>query len=353
MSLSIPTGHALALLWAAFVFVPLATAQPHLVSDAPITAAAAPVAVAESLQGVTAWLQRTSAASRQRSYVGTFVVSAATGNLSSARIWHVREGDLQMERIEALSGPPRSIFRRNDQVSTFWPEAHVVKSERRENLELFPNLPGAPHSVIDDFYGIRVVGRGRVAGFDADVVQLVPRDALRFGYRIWSERSTGLVIKLQTLDGAGHVVEQSAFSELELDAPVKARTLVRMMNNTAGYRVEKTRLQRTTPITEGWILESPVAGFAAISCYQRAMGEGAVRDHTMQWIFSDGLASVSLFLEPYDAQQSRQEGFLALGATHTLTRRLSEKDGDWWLTAVGEVPAKTLEAFARGLARSR
>ena len=349
MSLSVPIGRALAAaLWATFFFAPFATAQPRVGSEA-----AAPFTDAEPAHGVTAWLQRTSAAARQRSYVGTFVVSAATGNLSSARIWHAREGDLHMERIEALSGPPRSIFRRNDQVSTFWPEAHVVKTERRENLDLFPNLPGAPQSAIDDFYDIRVIGRGRVAGFDADVVQLVPRDALRFGYRIWSERRSGLVVKLQTLDAGGRVVEQSAFSELELDAPVKARALARMMNNTAGYRVEKTRLQRTTPVSEGWALESPVAGFGAISCYQRAMGEGAVQDPTMQWIFSDGLASVSLFLEPYDTQQPRQEGFLALGATHTITRRLSGKDGDWWLTAIGEVPAATLEAFAHSLVRIR
>lgn len=350
MSLSIATGRAFAtLLWSVFFLVPVSVAQPRGAAESP--GSAAPVPVAET--SVTAWLQRTSAAARQRSYVGTFVVSAATGNLSSARIWHAREGDLQMERIEALSGPPRSIFRRNDQVSTFWPETHVVKKDRRESVELFPNLPGAPQSAIDTLYEIRVIGRGRVAGLDADVVQLVPRDAMRFGYRIWSERRSGLVVKLQTLDAKGRVVEQSAFSELELDAPVKAEALARMMNDTAGYRVEKNQLQRTTALSEGWALESPVAGFGATRCYQRAMGEGTGRDQILQWIFSDGLASVSLFLERYDAQQPRQEGALSMGATHTLARRLSTKDGDWWLTAVGEVPARTLEAFAHGLVRTR
>ena len=73
----------------------------------------------------------------------------------------------------------------------------------------------------------------------------------------------------------------------------------------------------------------------------------------MQWTFSDGLASVSLFVEPYDAQRQSQEVVLTLGATYTLTRRLTDKDGDWWLTAVGEVPPQTLEAFAQGLARTR
>ncbi|WP_309972683.1 MucB/RseB C-terminal domain-containing protein [Variovorax guangxiensis] len=304
---------------------------------------------------VVDWLQRMHAASRQRSYAGTFVVSAAGGNLSSARIWHVCEGDLQLERVEVLSGPPRSTFRRNDHVMTFLPETKIVKSEKRENLELFPNLLGAPDSAIGNYYGARVVGKDRVAGFDADVVQLEPRDGLRFGYRVWSERRSGLVVKLQTLDGDNRVIEQSAFSELQLDAPVKAQVLAQMMSSTAGYKVEKSELQRTTPIKEGWSLRTPIAGFNPVSCYKRAMGgaAGGGPGHTMQWIFSDGLATVSLFVEPYDAQRQAREVLLALGATYTLTRRLTDKDGDWWLTAVGEVPPQTLDAFAQSLVRAR
>ena len=278
---------------------------------------------------VVDWLQRMHAASRQRSYAGTFVVSAAGGNLSSARIWHVCEGDLQLERVEVLSGPPRSTFRRNDHVMTFLPETKIVKSEKRENLELFPNLLGAPDSAIGNYYGARVVGKDRVAGFDADVVQLEPRDGLRFGYRVWSERRSGLVVKLQTLDGENRVIEQSAFSELQLDAPVKAQALAQMMSSTAGYKVEKSELERTTPVKEGWSLRAPIAGFKPVSCYKRAMGGAASggQGHTMQWIFSDGLATVSLFVEPYDAQRQPREVLLALGATYTLTRRL---DGQGW-----------------------
>ena len=304
-------------------------------------------------QSVVEWLQRMHAASRQRRYIGTFVVSADGGNLSSARIWHVGEGGQLLERIEALSGPPRSTFRHNDQVLTFLPEARVVKSERRENLELFPNLLGAPDSSLSDFYTVRAVGKGRVAGFDADVVRLVPRDALRFGYRAWSERSSGLVVKLQTLDVEGRVVEQSAFSELQLDAPIKTQALLQMMGNTAGYRIEKSEFQRTTAQSEGWALKSPIAGFKPLSCYRRAMGGVADPERTLQCTYSDGLASVSLFLEPYDAQRQMQEVVLTLGATYTLTRRIADRNGDWWLTAVGEVPPSTLDAFAQSLIRTR
>jgi sigma-E factor negative regulatory protein RseB len=351
MTVSMPISARGAVVLVAALCAAQAVVAQNRTPSPPVKSSISPAGGETPSLGVVEWLQRMHAASRQRSYVGTFVVSAPAGSLSSARIWHVCEGDLQMERIEALSGPPRSTFRRNDHVMTFLPEAKVVKSEKRENLELFPNLLGTPDSSVGDFYGARVVGKDRVAGFDADVVQLEPRDGLRFGYRVWSERRSGLVVKLQTIDGESRVIEQSAFSELQLDAPVKAQALVQMMGSTAGYRVEKSELERTTASKEGWSLRAPVAGFKPVSCYRRA-GSGA-HGHTVQWTFSDGLASVSLFVEPYDAQRQPREVVLALGATHTLTRRLASKDGDWWLTAVGEVPPQTLDAFAQSLVRAR
>jgi len=150
-------------------------------------------------------------------------------------------------------------------------------------------------------------------------------------------------------------VEQSAFSELQLDAPVKARALAQMMNSTAGYRVEKSELERTTADAEGWTLRNPVAGFKPVNCYRRAWGARGAEphEHTMQWTFSDGLATVSLFIEPYDAQHPQPEGVMALGATYTMTRRIPDAQGDWWLTLVGEVPPQTLDAFARNLVRNR
>ena len=296
-------------------------------------------------RSVGEWLLRMHEASRRRSYVGTFVVSSNAGDLSSARIWHACEGDIQMERVESLTGAPRAIFRRNDEVMTFLPESKVARSEKRESVGLFPNLLIGSENSIPEFYGARGLGSDRVAGHDADVVHLAPRDNLRYGYRIWSERKSGLVVKLQTLDTEGNVLEQAAFSELQLDAPVRMDRLAQMMASTDGYRVEKADVVKTTAAAEGWALKTAVAGFKSMSCYKRPASE-----NTMQWIFSDGLASVSLFVEPYDRQRHTQEGlFAAVGATQTLTHRIQ----DWWVTAVGEVPPQTLKAFALGLERRR
>lgn len=318
-------------------------------------------AVAEALtaeRSVSDWLLRMHEASRRRAYIGTFVVSSAN-TMASARIWHVCDGDQQMERVESLTGAPRSTFRRNDQVITFHADSKIALTEKRESLGLFPDLLKAGDSAIAQFYGARQVGAERVAGFDADIVQLVPKDNLRFGYRVWSEKKTGLVVKLQTLDTEGRVLEQSAFSELQMDAPVSMTKLTQMMGNVEGYKLEKPELVKTTALAEGWILKSAVPGFKPMSCFKRpvATGEGAGTDTAMQWIFSDGLASVSLFVEAFDKQRHAQEGLLSMGATQSLTRRLvdkaASKNGDWWVTIVGEVPAQTLMNFAQGLERKK
>ena len=142
---------------------------------------------------------------------------------------------------------------------------------------------------------------------------------------------------------AAVVFTASAFSELQLDAPVRMDKIAQMMAVPEGWRVEKAEAVKTTAAAEGWGLKAPIAGFKAMSCYKRP-AEGV-----LQWIFSDGLASVSLFVEEYDGKRHQNEGVFASGATHTATRRVQ----DWWVTAVGEVPAQTLKAFSQSLERRR
>lgn len=305
-------------------------------------------------RSVTEWLMRMHEASRRRAYMGTFVVSAA-GQMATSRIAHVCDGEKQIEHVEALTGAPRSTFRRDEEVVTFSPQTRVAVAERRDVLGMFPHLlKSADYSALDQFYAAHPEGQARVAGFEADVLHLRARDKLRFSYRVWSEKKTGLVLKLQTLDGHEHVLEQVAFSELQLDAPINMQKLARMMADTEGYRVEKPILEKTTAAGEGWSLETPVPGFQPVSCYRRRLGGASPAGATaVQWVFSDGLASVSLFLETFDPRRHLREGQMAMGATHTLMRRLGDKQAGAWLTAVGEVPVQTLQAFAAGLDKKR
>ena len=319
-----------------------AQALPHM---APNSAAG----LGES-KNINDWLMRMHEASRKQTYIGTYVVSSG-GAISSAKVWHVCEGSQQMERVETLTGAPRSIFRHNDRVVTFMPDQKLVRNEKRESLGLFPQLLQSNDSRIADFYKVRPEGVDRVAGVEADVVVLVPKDNMRFGYRVWTEQKKGLVVKLQTLDVDNKVLEQAAFSELQLDVPVKMDKLVQMMGKVDGYRVEQPVLVKTTASAEGWLLKAPVAGFKPMSCYKRpaSVPGTAGGDEPLQWIFSDGLASVSLFLEPYDRQRHEKESSMSAGATQTMTRQL----GAYWLTAMGEVPMATLKLFANGLERKK
>ena len=343
-----------ALVWALALLLPLSFAEAAGPAPSAGTTVPATADGKHGELGISEWLLRIHEASRRGAYIGTFVVSSGA-NMSSARIWHVCDGDLQMERVESLSGAPRSTFRRNDQVITFLPDSKTALAEKRDSLGLFPDLLKAADSSISQFYAARQTGGDRVAGFEADVVVLQPKDNLRFGYRVWSEKKSGLVVKLQTLDVDGHVLEQAAFSELQLDAPVSMGKLTQMMENTEGYRVERPELAKTSAAAEGWMMKSSVPGFVPMSCYRRpAAGSDSTNPQgTIQWIFSDGLASVSLFLEVFDRRRHLHEGSIALGATNTLTRRVSDKTGDWWLTAVGEVPRTTLGAFSLGLERKK
>jgi sigma-E factor negative regulatory protein RseB len=145
------------------------------------------------------------------------------------------------------------------------------------------------------------------------------------------------------------VLEQAAFSELALDAPVRLDKLSQMMSATEGWRVERTDALKTDAAAEGWHLKATVAGFRPINCYRRPATVAGPTEGTLQWIFTDGLAAVSLFIEVYDRQRHLREGLFSNGATQTLTRRVQ----DSWLTAVGEVPPQTLKAFAQNLERRR
>ena len=329
-----------AILFAIFYF------HPAMADQASAAKAVGPVVA----QDVGAWLRKLNASSQRKAYTGTFVVSTA-GSMSSARIWHVCDGEQQVERVDTLTGPARSTLRRNDEVVTFLPDTQVALLERRDALSLFPALLQPGDQAVGDFYTLRpLTASDRVAGLLTDVHELVPRDDWRFGYRVWSDRKTGLVLKLQTLDPERRVLEQVAFSELNMGAPVKAEQLLGMMNNRSGYTVHNLTTVRTTPLEQGWRLKQPLPGFSSSGCHVRTFSTWADQKNApMQCVFSDGLASISVFVEVFDASRHMGSGQMASGATQSLSRRV----GDHWVTFVGEVPAKTLAWFAHSLERTR
>ena len=283
------------------------------------------------------------------SYVGTFVVSDATGGMASARIWHVHEDGQQIERVEALTGAPRLTYRHGDSVAIFFPHKRLVRVQERDAhpLTLPERLQRGDSFALDKYYDAQPEAPERVAGLDADVLLLRPRDAWRFGYRIWSEHKTGLIVKTQTLDGRGEVLEQGSFSELQWLAPAPLSDVLAAMQNTRDWRVVRSERERADAQAEGWRLRQGVPGFQPLNFYRRPRSEAAAR---AQWIFSDGLATVSLFIEPADKKPHATRSSPSHGATHALTAHVSDASGRIWrVTAVGEVPLRTLETLTQSL----
>ncbi len=333
----------------AAVLAPAAWAGPGAPEGRPTAAAgaaAAPASAASAAVEVRDWVERIHRAALAQSYQGSFVVWSSIGGMTSSRIWHATDGTVQIERIEALDGSPRTVFQRGELVRTFLPQAQVVKEERRDMPGLFPHLSQADSDAVQRHYRARLIGHDRVAGQEADVVWLAPRDALRFGYRLWMARPSGLVVKLQTLGLRGQVLEQAAFSQIDFEAPPTVPQLAAQMDDLHGFRLLAVPLVKTTVREAGWQLRRPVAGFQPGDCYKRgAAAHDKVPMPPLQCIFSDGLATVSLFFEPYDAARHGGEPRrMDMGATQTLALRVA--GGAAWLTAVGEVPQETLRMLA-------
>lgn len=313
------------------------------------------VAIAQEPADLQTWLKRTFDASRQSSYVGTFVVSSS-GHLFSARIIHASEGDLQVERIEALSGKPRITMRRNQQVMTLFPLTQVAVVENRESLKEYPLQLRPGNAQIGQWYQLKLLGDERMAGMNTEVVRIAPKDALRYGYTAWADKRSGMVLRLQTTDADGRVLEQAAFSELQMGVPFSPAALLAQMQLPEGFRLVQREMSKTSAEAHGWKLAQTVAGFQTSAIYLRpginlgALPGPAASDGSaaLQWIFSDGLATVSVFVERFDPQRHLQEGGVETGGpTHIWSRRLN----NWWMTAIGEVPMTTLRQIAQGIER--
>lgn len=327
------------------------SAQAPAWAAAPAKGGNAPAAAATSTDDRQAlaeqWLARLQSAPQRHSYAGDVVVSVH-GRVSTSRIEHARDvHGRTLDRIETLSGQPRITYRQADEVLTLWPRSQQAVREKRDPLLSFPNLLQGAAGRLARFYAIVPDGEDWVAGHAADQMDLQPLDAWRYSYKIWTEKKSGLPVKVQILDAQGRVLEQSMFAELTFDPALDAAAMLRQRNDLQAYKVKTSSLQRTTPEQEGWRMAQPVPGFEPVNCYRRLLDQSQGQA-AMQWIFSDGLASVSLFLQPFDSARHQRELQLSQGATHVLTRRIQ----DWWLTAVGEVPMQTLQAFAEGLQRS-
>lgn len=315
------------------------------------SAASPAEAASEPALTAKAWLMRSQAAASTRNYQGTLVFTGG-GAVSSSRVAHYCEGSQQYERVEALDGEPRSMWRHNDLVQTVWPRVHMAVIEQRDPRAMFPAiLSGSGGKRVLEWYELRALGHDRVAGYDADVVLLKAKDNIRFSQRLWAERQTGLLLRSEVLGLNGQPLESAAFSELSIGVKPQPELVTAAMRKLDGYRVLRPTVQPATLEGEGWSMTSLPAGFREVHCAKRSLDPMGTpgAPTVLQAIYSDGLTHVSLFIEPYQPSRHQGEVSVTIGATHTLMGRRD----DYWVTIMGDVPPDTLRRFAGALEHKR
>lgn len=298
-----------------------------------------------------AWMSRVQQAAMTLNYQGTLVFNAA-GVVSSSRVAHFCEGKHRYERIDVLDGEARQVLRHNDLTQTLWPRTRVAVIEQRTSMPEFPALPAGDMRALET-YDLKMLGTERVAGHEAQVLVLKPRDAHRFAQRLWAERSSGLLLRADVLGARGEVLESASFSDVAIGGKGSPDSVLQAMRKVDGYRIVKPASIRTQLDAEGWTLAKPVPGFQLVGCLRKelsALGEPlpAGSPQVLMAVFSDGLTHVSVFVEPYDADRHKPVA-TSLGATHTVMTRA----GDWWITAMGDVPMATVQLFSVALERRR
>jgi sigma-E factor negative regulatory protein RseB len=296
------------------------------------------------------WLRKIQSAAQKLNYSGTFVYQQGN-QVRTSRITHVHDGKNELEKLEVLDGKPREYIRNNEEIVCYVPDARTLLVERRVTKDVFPAILGAGPGELAQYYEIRKGETGRVAGFDSQAVILEPRDNLRYGYKLWAEKSSGLLLRAQTLDEKGETVEQITFTQIAIGNVDRGRVRP-SFPNTRGWRVENTQMSQVN--LSSWSVKSVPPGFRKIREMKRLVSDATAPDsgpganhashrEVSQIVYSDGLAAISVFIEP--GNQSRTEGSMQQGAMNVIGKR----QGDFWLTIVGEVPSGAIKQVANSI----
>jgi sigma-E factor negative regulatory protein RseB len=301
-----------------------------------------------------AWLKKIQSAARNLDYAGTFVYQHSN-QVRTSRITHIVEGKNEIEKLEVLDGKPREYIRRNDEITYYAPESKTLLVERRIVKDIFPSILMTNPGKLSNYYRLTMGQSQRIAGYDTKAIVLKPKDRFRYGYKLWAERATGLLLRMQTTNERGEVLEQIAFTQLSI-GDVPASRLAPSIGDTRGWKVENAATAQI--YKSDWKIKTLPPGFKKIREMKRLLNTSAAADtgagkpktaggsskrEVSQMLFSDGLATVSVFVEA--AAADRVEGALHQGAMSIL----SQRQGEFWLTIVGEVPAVTIRQIANSI----
>lgn len=289
------------------------------------------------------WLNRMEEALAARTYDGEFL-HLAQGRVERLRILHRAPAQGGGERLVSLSGSGREVVR-NDTSRTYY-----LPDQRRVLVEALgpggPLLGTLPHldlPALDASYRIGLGGRSvGLLGAPAQEIDVTPRDRRRFGYRLWVDVATAMPIRTDLCDVDGRVLEQVLF--IRLDFPHRLPgSLLRSAIDTHGF----TTVSQSEAVPHGsaavlWSDAQLPPGFAV-----RAVGTDLLPggDPATHLVLSDGLATVSVFVEPAGAARAVHDGQAEVGSAYALSLVV----GSERVTAIGEAPPDTVRLIASAI----
>ena len=291
------------------------------------------------------WLERMDHALTTRNYDGTFSHWQG-GRMELLRIIHRVQDGTVSERLASLDGSGREFIRTGSSLSCYLPDRRTVLVEQRpaeESLVSFPTVNDQTAS----FYDIREAGHTRLNRRDTHVITVSPRDEYRYGYRLWIDASTAMPLKSQLADAHGQVIEQIVFASLTLSSRIPDSAF-RPEISTEGFQwLRNDAAPHAQPgvAALAWNAMSLPPGFRmTVRSAQVLPGSASPVDHL---VFTDGFASVSVFVERQPAPTGEQP--VPESATVGSSSAFSTVVDGHKITAVGEVPPATVRFIASQL----
>jgi sigma-E factor negative regulatory protein RseB len=303
-----------------------------------------PVWAQESTEA-QALLQKMQTASRNVDYVGTFVFQHDNEIFSSRIVHRFNAGDEQ-EKIEKLDGRRREFIRHNEDIIGYQPDTKTLRDEKRQAQDMFPAVLAFNVPNLGEHYSFKLTEITRVAGVECRMVIIEPKDALRYGYRLCAATLNNLMLLAQTTGPGNQTLEQIAFTSLTF-GNVDENSVKTSFVDTTGWKTVHGAV--AVAIESGWTVKKVPPGFKKIREVRRLIStnlEGQTDrkasdlHEVLQLVFSDGLATISVFIEPMIAQ--RQSGIVQKGATTISGFQV----GNYWATVVGEVPAAAIKLLS-------
>lgn len=300
-------------------------------------------AIADAPSDPISWLGRIASAGQRLNYTGTFIYQSGSV-LETSRISHMVDASGEHERLEVLDGSPREVVRSNSEVRCVLPDQRMVIIDRTGGQRGFPARLPVSYASVAENYRVSKGGVSRVAGHDSQLLVLEPRDDLRYGHLLWAELVSGLLLKARMVDADNSIIEQFTFSDVTIGAEIGAEAVRSRLASDSGWQILDTQGQDVKAEDSDWTLTSPLPGYALKSIIRRPLG--ADRGDILHLVYSDGLAAISLFVEPSDPEHTRvPQGPVLTGAINIYKRSV---DGHT-VTALGAVPMRALQLLGDGI----